>query len=505
MKKWIVPCCSIIILLSLLCGCVSHPAPPLSSESDSAETQIGSVETQTSELYNKAMSILDEFDDPRIDDFREAYALLMSLPNGKDAFINQLDKINRIFEKYGVDFKYGGWYLQPYLTDDAITQDGMDGYKAKQVYWDVEDLLQAIVYPVLFDKYGNEAQHIEGITASEVIAAIEATGNYQLEETTEDYNGFSETWAYLGQPKSDYKMRYHANGLVESINIPIIRSDAPLLDDDFSDFFECELAEQKQIAGERFMSMTARLSSFSVGYDVLSQIYSDEEIAIIFSYIKSLSSEDIWEKNMWADNDTGEPSNYTAATVSFVYRGNSITINYGVNCIYLRVIGKDYVNQLSSAWYTLYCGLALPDGSDDAVAHYQNYLDYNTASNDVIYEWSFDLDAHEYEYINDEPDSSNSFVVSFTDTITVDGVIEKNIDIFPQYRLKLSVPVHITLPEYDEEFDCEYLYFYDDAELNGGYNYADLIGANCEVVASVENFRGGGQLFFVYPEVTVID
>ncbi len=99
------------------------------------------------------------------------------------------------------------------------------------------------------------------------------------------------------------------------------------------------------------------------------------------------------------------------------------------------------------------------------------------------------------------PGDSDKFVVSSIDTITVEGVIEKSTDMFPQYRLKLNKPVYIVLKEYAEAFECEYLYFYDKSDLNGGYDYADLVGKSCRITACVENYRGGGRLFLLWPEV----
>ncbi len=513
MKRKISLGCVILSLLLFLCACGSQ-----NTQSDSNPDVSNNTIGEVTSLYENAITILDEFDDPRVDDFREAYALLMNLPSDKDDFITQLDEVNRIFEKYNVDFKYGSWYLQPYLSDESMTKDGISEYKDKNAYWDAENLMQAIVYPVLFDKYGSDAQHIEGLTATNVISAIESTCDYALDETSESYNGCTETWKYIGIPKCNYEIRYHENGLVESVNIPIIRSDAPLDDAGFTDFFAYDLAEQRQFAGNRFSNMMEQLNSIFTGYEVLSQIYSDEEINIIFNYIKSLTIDDIWERNMWTygvEND--EPLNYAGATVAFDYKGNNVSVHYGLNSVYLRVIGGDYVNQLSSAWYTLYCGLALPAGKDDVIESYRNYIDNNVASNDIINEWSFDLDSNASKYTapivgdgvgESENNTASSttiekIVLSMTENITIDGTVEKNTNAFPQYCLKLDVPIIIVFTEYgeDTDFKCEYLYFYDDAELNGGYDFASLIDHHCTVTAMLEDYRGGNDLYFLNPTI----
>lgn len=518
MKRRIISYCAVVLLLALLCACSSNPAEPNNSELEKNETPHSSTETVTNELYEEAMTILDELNDPRIDDFRAAYDLLMDMPEDKDDFVNQLDEVNRIFEKYNIDFKYGGWYLQPHLSDESITQEGLDEYRTQNAYWDAEDLLEAIVYPVLFDAYGGDAQHIEGLVASDVIAAIESTCDYMLEDKVEKYHGCTETWGYIGTPKCDYEIKYQNNGLVESVNIPIVRSDAPMDDAAFTDFFTYDLDEQKQFAGDRFTSMIAQLNTIFTGYEVLCQIYTDEEISIICNYIKSLTIDDIWEQNMWAygENEEGsEPLNYAGAVVSFDYKGNSVSIHYGLNSIYLRVIGGDYINQLSCRWYTLYCGLVLPDGNDETIATYQNYIDFNTAANDVTPDWSFDLDSNADKYINatvsDNDDTEKNdaavtldkIVLSMAESITVEGIIEPNTGTFPQYRLKLNNPIIVAFKEYGEdyEFTCEYLYFYDEAELNGGYDFASLTGRSCVVTAMLEDYRGGSELYFIDPVI----
>ncbi len=518
MKRWIILCCAIVPLLVLLCACGSDSIESNGTELRENETTHNSTDATVNKLYDRAMAILDELDDPRVDDFQTAYSLLMNMPDDKNDFIEHLEKVNRIFEKHNVDFKYGGWYLQPYLSEESVTKEGMDEYRTKNAYWDAENLLQAIVYPVLFSEYGSDAQHIEGLTASNVVAAIESTCDYSLDDRVEEYYGCTETWKYVGTPKCNYEIQYHNNGLVESVNIPIIRSDIPLDDAAYSDFFAYELAEQKQFAGNRFWGMIEQLNTFFTGYEVLSQIYTDEELSIICNYIKSLTIDDIWEQNMWAygENEEGsEPLNYAGAVVSFDYKGNSVSVHYGLNSIYLRVIGGDYINQLSCRWYTLYCGLVLPDGNDETIATYQNYIDFNTSANDVTPDWSFDLDSNADKYANFTASDSNDteennaavaldkIVLSMTESITVDGVIEKNTGTFPQYRLKLNNPIIIAFKEYGEdyEFACEYLYFYDEAELNGGYDFTSFVGRTCTVTALLEDYRGGSDLYFIMPEI----
>ena len=103
-----------------------------------------------------------------------------------------------------------------------------------------------------------------------------------------------------------------------------------------------------------------------------------------------------------------------------------------------------------------------------------------------------------------------TFSLSDSETITVCGVVQRNAP-FPSYRLKLDHPVEITLSTsssaYDEaiveEFSCEYLYFYDEDMVAYDFDVEQLVGCRCVITARLENYRGGGNLYFLYPVVSM--
>lgn len=103
-----------------------------------------------------------------------------------------------------------------------------------------------------------------------------------------------------------------------------------------------------------------------------------------------------------------------------------------------------------------------------------------------------------------------TFSLSDSETITVCGVVQRNAP-FPSYRLKLDHPVEITLSTsssvYDEviveEFSCEYLYFYDEDMVAYDFDVEQLVGCRCVITARLENYRGGGSLYFLYPVVSM--
>ncbi|MBQ9941235.1 MAG: hypothetical protein IJO74_06840 [Clostridia bacterium] len=498
---------SIMILSFALVGCDNKTYP-----------ENGTV---NNELYLEALAILDELnEDPRIKDFRNAYDLLMTLPGDEDKFISQLHEINAIFQKYGVELQSGDYYLLPKHTI-GIDREGVDDYRFKGAYYDADDLMSVTVYPALFEKYGDQAQCIKGITAPEVISAVKSGGNYYLDKKTEQYNGCKEEWKYTGTPKTGYEIKYHSNGLVESVSVPIVRSDNPLNDDDYIAFFDKDAETQKQIAGSRFMSMSNQFTTIATGYEVLSQIFTDEEITVISNYIHSLTIDDIWERNLYALVE--EPTDYFGSIVSLDYKGNSIGIHYNLNDISLNITGKNYVNPLAHRWYTVYCGMGLPEGEgkENTLNIYSDFVNNNTDYNNIIQDYSYDLDANADKFavttdtvtdnvnnnvsdIENNPQQSIPVEMSMSDEITVYGVIQRNDTGFPAYRLKLTPKLTLIFDEYKDEkvFECEYLYFYDDAELNGYFPFGDFVDYSCEVTALLEDYRGGDEIFLLNPTIT---
>ena len=105
-----------------------------------------------------------------------------------------------------------------------------------------------------------------------------------------------------------------------------------------------------------------------------------------------------------------------------------------------------------------------------------------------------------------------TFSLSDSETITVCGVVQRNAP-FPSYRLKLDHPVEITLSTsssaYDEviveEFSCEYLYFYNEDMVEYDFDTEQLLGCRCVITARLENYRGGGSLYFLYPVLSMVE
>lgn len=109
----------------------------------------------------------------------------------------------------------------------------------------------------------------------------------------------------------------------------------------------------------------------------------------------------------------------------------------------------------------------------------------------------------ENESDNKQPHSVQK-ILNPSEKIVVEGTIVQTHKSFPQYCLKLNQNLSITLKdgESTESFVCDTLYFYQDAEYNGGYDFSKLENATCIVTASLENYRDGGNLFLLNPVIT---
>ena len=95
--------------------------------------------------------------------------------------------------------------------------------------------------------------------------------------------------------------------------------------------------------------------------------------------------------------------------------------------------------------------------------------------------------------------------IKYDEQLTVEGTITLNESSFPTYCFKLDKDIAITLSDGDfsENFECDTLYFYDESDINGNYNYTKLENKKCTVTAYLENYRGGGELFLLNPIIMI--
>lgn len=99
---------------------------------------------------------------------------------------------------------------------------------------------------------------------------------------------------------------------------------------------------------------------------------------------------------------------------------------------------------------------------------------------------------------------TDNIEVFTSESAVVEGTIARTNEAFPAYCLILDNETKIILKEIDfsQEYVCIKLYFYDDVEVNGGYDYTTLVGKKCSVTAQIEDYRGEGALFLCNPIIT---
>ena len=501
----------IICMLFVFVGCTTNTSSDNESANSPTTTESSfEINKEEQDLFEKALELLEEFDEEqRVQDFRRTCLIMRTLPEKENKFIAELEIVNETFEKYDVEFKYGGYYLKPHNTI-YITADGINEYRNKGIYSDMTKLLEKTIYPVLFEKYGYAVESINGITANEIINIIKKSGSYSLNEKKEEYDISSEKWKSDINSTTSYEIKYYKNGLVKSIELPLTINKNYFSDDEYKAYFNETLETQKDISNERFMTMINQLDANIIGYEVLSKIFTNEEINIILNYIQSLTIDEIWDKNLLSLS--GLPSTYSVAALSLRYKDKNISISFDLNNITLSILGTNIVNDYSNRWYTLYCGLCLPKNSNETINLYLDCINNNISSNNTIPSFTFNLDENADKF-SSQPIKKNeeSLVVPHTSemaiplysSITVHGVIEYNDSSFPTYILRLDqkLSIRFTDSPNTQVFNCDYVCFFDDEALNGNYNFEELIGCKCTVDGIIFDYRGGGQLFLESPNI----
>lgn len=106
---------------------------------------------------------------------------------------------------------------------------------------------------------------------------------------------------------------------------------------------------------------------------------------------------------------------------------------------------------------------------------------------------------------NEALDENKELSLLYGEKVTLQGTMIKNNSSPIGYSLKLNDVYNITIKDGDltENFECETVNFYAETEANGNYNFENLIDKSCVVTASLENYRGAGELYFLNPTIKV--
>lgn len=246
------------------------------------------------------------------------------------------------------------------------------------------------------------------------------------------------------------------------------------------------------------MSDTRQLALFAVEDDngniKLSCILSEKDNGTFREFMVDMSTAEfmdfsVWEDGWLSDGDLAYGWDYNFASTSdpkdgFVYYIHSD----GTKSILLTIVDEYY-----GAKFPIMCsGTYLPVKNPSPMTSTPN-TDNNTSNNTEI-----DVD----------------FNVNVDERILVSGTIMSTgnltIDI-GKYCLQLEEPITIKLNDpyfanSSKIYECSVLYFYDDTELidsteKSYYLTDDDIGKKCSIFARIEDYRDGGDLYFLYPEI----
>lgn len=251
MKKVVLP---IVVALLALCGCASETAIK-----ESQQVELPSEEPIQTEsaftLQERADVVLDELlPDHRVDDFREAVKILSLLPSDGKKFLKQEKRFREIYEDNDIE-------MSDQIELMFERQAFPDEYNKTRYYeHELWNLIDVLVYPAIYDKYGDDVQHLPGLMYGDVVSSAWTDNFTGLKEQKHFYDHEKDVYVDAdGVKDGDYVISYYSNGLVESVEFEIAYHSDPYSDDDFKRFFELTLDEQKQVSEERFEAMTMSL------------------------------------------------------------------------------------------------------------------------------------------------------------------------------------------------------------------------------------------------------
>ncbi len=373
------------------------------------------------ELYLKAVAVLDEYgNDNKVKDFRKAYDLLTTLSSDQDDFIKQLDTVFSIYKKYYIDNRDINHLLQKAKYGSKITKNEIENYKQHKASKDAENLMDLLVYPVIFNEHVDEVRRVKGLTFNKIKDIIKP--NYKLDKSKKlKHYKKEETWKSYKFPTTYCKFKYHYNGLIEHISFPIVNSSNPLTEKELKAFANNTPDVRKQILSNRIPHLIKDIDLFSNNCLLLRYIYSEDEIRILNNYLTSLSVEDIFDNDSRFHkslNTDAKPLHYFA-DVYLVYKGNNLRISYDLNNIKIYISGRNNINTITNKWATLECGLFYYD-QPNVIDMYKDELNNDTTINNKIPIYAYNLDENANKFFpkanSAKPNNSKAITGVIVDT-----------------------------------------------------------------------------------------
>ncbi len=372
-----------VALFALVIGTINEKDKLETNHAESEEEIVSSYSSKDinkMQLKKNAYAVLDTLsDDERVSDYISAVDILENLPKTKDSFLNELKKVQKITDKYNIELRNMDYFLSPSNSLDNSNDDLYEyiSSTSKARKDDLEKLTEGLIYPAIFEAYGENAQHIQNIDIDKVHKCFSDNGYTELSSYNETVYGITEEWA---KPYSDgndvMEVRYYTNGLVENVTIPLIFSDEQLGSTELMSLFDLSPDEQKSFEEKRFEKMAQDFTDYTYGKEILYNIFSEDDLTVMKNYISSLNEKNIWENDMLG---TENRSVWLNATLPSRISDKDIALRFSTNKINLYISGINIYNEFTYKYYTVYCGML--SEYDDVYSLYSSFLDEDETRN----------------------------------------------------------------------------------------------------------------------------
>lgn len=465
---WITALC--LLLCCLFAGCAAHEA-----EDSNAAEQSSAETTEQDPLLLCAYEVLDELpDNAQKDDFLTAVNIIRNLPDDAEGICAELEKVQAICDRYGVQLDAIPEILQNYALGEF--DDSSFAHYEEAMAYEIWSLVDTLIYPQLFELYGEEAADIPGLTYADVQTSLSLAGAALEETSTNMLLQTTEKWRIMGDPAGLPEVTFYPNDRVSSVSLPLVLSEDLLTEAEYSAYLELPRAEQQAFAEERFAQILAQFAEFEYGTEILNAIFTAEELAVLKQYIASLTPADLWENDLYTGGQkVDERPGYDAVGIWLRYNDLHVQLRITFYRLEIRISAFEQINALTQRYYTLIVGFS---GDSVLAADFDDYINGNTAANTAISASMIDLNAREEELLQaieaakqetsakpETPDASNgsyTFAPAYLDEYGIS---------WNYYTIELP-------KSWDGQFEVECnpeqaygysVYFYDKDERENGY------------------------------------
>ena len=252
-------------------------------------------------------------------------------------------------------------------------------------------------------------------------------------------------------------------------------------------YFECEPTE---ISDKRYLSIFA--AEDGNGNIKLSGLLTEKDNGSFREFVVDMSTAEYRDFSVWEDGWLSDGELAYGWHYNFISTSNDF-MDYYIHSDGTKSIMITIYDEFQGTEFPIMCsGKYFPTQNPPEESSTPS-TDNNTSNNTEI-EVDFNVNVDERILV--------SGTIMSTGNLTID---------IGKYCLQLEEPITIQLndPYFADSskiYECSVLYFYDDTELidsseKSYYLTDDDIGKKCSIFARIEDYRDGGDLYFLYPEI----